>query len=86
MTNEEKAQEIASKYERWNSEDDESVGAYKGALDMAQWKEQEMLNQFKEFLSEYFYEHPNTSWLICSDEFQDMDDMFERLERYLKEE
>ena len=46
MTNEEKAQEIASKYERWNNEDDESAGAYKGALDMAQWKD-ELIQKFK---------------------------------------
>ena len=39
MTNEEKAREIAQKYERWNLEDNESDGAYKGALEMAQWKD-----------------------------------------------
>lgn len=37
MTNEEKAKEIASKYERWNQEDDESFGAYNGAMEMAEW-------------------------------------------------
>lgn len=53
---------------------------------MATWKEQQLISQAKEFIAEYFYEHPHTSWLICSDEFQDLDDCFERLERYLKEE
>lgn len=43
MTNEEKAQEIASKYERWNQEDDESYGAYNGAMEMAEWKEKQMI-------------------------------------------
>lgn len=36
---EDKAREIAQKYERWNIEDDESDGAYKGALEMAEWKD-----------------------------------------------
>ena len=55
-------------------------------LEMAYWKEQQIISQMKEFIAEYFYEHPHTSWLICSDEFQDLDDCLERLERYLKEE
>lgn len=41
MTNEEKASEIASKYERWNQEDDESYGAYNGAMEMAYWKDKQ---------------------------------------------
>lgn len=43
----EKAKEIASKYERWNQEDDESFGAYNGAMEMAEWKDQ----QFAEALA-----------------------------------
>lgn len=49
-SNEEKAKEIASKYERWNIEEDESAGAYKGALEMAQWKEQQMIEKAVKFL------------------------------------
>lgn len=45
MTNEEKAREIASKYERWDQEDDESYGAYKGAIEMAEWKERQMIEK-----------------------------------------
>lgn len=45
MINEEKAREIASKYERWNQEYDESYGAYNGAIEMAEWKEQQMINK-----------------------------------------
>ena len=50
MTNEEKAKEIASKYERWNIEEDESDGAYKGALEMAAWKERQIIEKAIEWL------------------------------------
>lgn len=55
-------------------------------IEMAAWKEQQMIEKAKEFIATWFYEHPHTSWLICSDEFQDLDDCLERLEREMKEE
>lgn len=60
MTNEEKAYEIASKYERWNIEDDESAGAYKGALEMARWKD-ELIKNFKHHADEMYYAMKNLS-------------------------
>lgn len=59
MTNEEKAREIASKYERWNQEDDESYGAYNGAIEMAQWKEKQMIEKACEWLEDMacYYAH-----------------------------
>lgn len=54
MTNEEKAQEIASKYERWNQEDDESYGAYNGAIEMAEWVEKQVIEKACEWLTDHF--------------------------------
>lgn len=52
MTTGEKAREIASKYERWDQEDDESYGAYNGAMEMAKWKEQQMVERVCDWLKE----------------------------------
>lgn len=59
MTNKEKAIEIASKHERWNQEDDESYGAYKGAIEMAEWKERQMIQKACDWLEDMacYYAH-----------------------------
>lgn len=51
MTNEEKAREIANKYCTWTP----CVHEYKdAALEMAAWKEQQMIKKAVEFLNDWF--------------------------------
>ena len=85
MTNEEKAKEIASKYERWNQEDDESYGAYNGAMEMAEWKDEQFENKLRELLYINFYIHPHDEGLICSEAFDCKDDFDIFVETFIKE-
>lgn len=52
MTNEEKAQEISEKYKTYNV-DCSSLDCYLSALEMAKWKERQMIVKACEWLKEY---------------------------------
>lgn len=82
---EDKALKIAEEISENREFECDSLDIYKGAMRMAAWKEQQMIDRAKEFISTWFYEHPHTSWLICSDEFQDLDDCLERLEKEMED-
>lgn len=81
MTNEEKAKEIASKYERWNQEDDESFGAYNGAMEMAEFKEKQFIMIIEKII-DLFDKYPSNAVFSKNNVIE----MFETLKIAMEEE
>lgn len=49
----------------------------------AQWREEQVINKVKDFIIEWFYEHPRTH-MVCSDEFGNVDELLERLKKSIE--
>ena len=50
---------------------------YHAAMEMAKWKEQQMIGKACDFIADWFYDHPHVN-MVCSDEFENVDDLLER--------
>lgn len=60
MTNVQKALEIAKKHcinFGFGINDDDSIQCYNSAMEMAEWKEKEVLSRLKEFMKHHFEEN-----------------------------
>ena len=87
MTNEEKAQELAIKYCKEidpHGREVYNIGCGIACCEMAEWKEQQMIEKACEFIAEWFYEHPH-SQMVCSDEFETIDKLLNRLKKAMEE-
>lgn len=97
MTNEEKARELSllNCNERlhcsYECKKCLKVRADDVVLQMARWKDeqfsaakQKLIDNAKDFLAEYFWEHPHEKSVIQSDEFMSIDDMLEKFENRMK--
>lgn len=43
-----------------------------------------MIDKASEFIAEWFYEHPHTTKMVCSDEFENIDDLINRLKKVME--
>lgn len=55
-----------------------------GFITGAKWANKTMIDRVCEFIAEWFYEHPHTTKMICSDEFENIDELLDRLEKAMK--
>ena len=53
-------------------------------MEMAEWKEEQMIEKAQEFIATYFYNHPHAESMVCSDEFKNVDELVERLKQAMK--
>lgn len=77
MTTEEKANEICKRHIFDSNH-------YDCCMEMAEWKERQMIEKAFEFIAEWFYEHPH-SQMVCSDEFETVDKLLNRLKKAMEE-
>lgn len=67
MTNEEKAKQIASNNERSHQSRNSFIECFTSAMDMAEWKEQQMIDKAVEWLKENVtYTHPRKGTEECA--------------------
>lgn len=80
MTNKKKTKEIAKHiletYPVINK-DNLPNALWFAAIEMAEWKEQQMIDKACDFIADWFYDHPHVN-MVCSDEFENVDDLLER--------
>ena len=82
-TNKEKANELAKKHIPFCGVPiTECINA---ALEMAEWKEKQMIERAQDFIANWFYEHPHEQKFICSDEFGSIDQLLEKLKNAMEE-
>lgn len=90
MTNEEKAQEICEKHRRYNPPCS-SLECYLSAIEMAEWKEQQMIEKAFKWLDKHFdvniYEEigGRKSAEILTYDFKSIDDMIDDFKKYMEE-
>jgi hypothetical protein len=54
-------------------------------IEMAEWKEKQMIERAQDFIATWFYEHPHEQKFICSDEFGSIDQLLEKLKKAMEE-
>lgn len=50
----------------------------------AKWADKTMIDKASEFITEWFYEHPHIIKMVCSDEFENIDDLINRLKKVME--
>lgn len=50
----------------------------------AKWADKTMIEKACEFIAEWFYEHPHTTKMVCSDEFENIDYLINRLKKVME--
>jgi len=83
MTDLEKAIELAKKHEGLFGIRNREECCVAACQEMAEWKEQQMIDKACEFISEWFYEHPHKN-MVCSNEFECVDDLLERFKKVME--
>lgn len=54
-------------------------------IEMAEWKEKQMIGRAQDFIATWFYEHPHEHNFICSDGFGSLDQLLEKLKKAMEE-
>ena len=81
--NKEKANELAKKHMPFCGVPiTECIDA---ALEMAEWKEKQIIERAQDFIATCFYEHPHEHNFICSDEFGSIDQLLEKLKKAMED-
>ena len=83
MTNEQKAKEFYHKYRELNLAPESA--AFNAALEMAEWKEQQMIEKVLAYLNNKFY-FDNIFYGVVSTDFNSMEEMFEDFKQAMKGE